>query len=254
MEQTLDIQKPTKKIYNDRAIWAGTFLGGPLVAGYLIAENFKVFNEHDNAKRTWIYAIIATVIIFGGVFLIPNTDKIPRQLIPFIYTAIAYFLVQHYQGTKINSHINSGGQTYNWWKAIGVGLIGTIITLIPIIGISALADTATKATTTTKTYGIMKHEIEFDKTNISESEINKLADGFIATTFFDEAVKKYVYVKKVDNKYEVSISCDKSVVNNPDALVPFIQLRNDMQKLFPINKIVFNLVVDNLDNVVKRLE
>jgi hypothetical protein len=58
----------TKKIYTDRLIWAGTFLGGPLVAGYLIAENFKVFNEPNKVKLTWIYAIIATIVIFGGVF------------------------------------------------------------------------------------------------------------------------------------------------------------------------------------------
>ena len=30
----------TPKIYNERAIWAGTFIGGPLAGGYLIAENF----------------------------------------------------------------------------------------------------------------------------------------------------------------------------------------------------------------------
>lgn len=48
MEQTLETNE-TVKIYKDRAIWAGTFLGGPLVAGYLIAENFKVFNEKKRA-------------------------------------------------------------------------------------------------------------------------------------------------------------------------------------------------------------
>ncbi len=40
MEQILDIEKPKPKIYNYRAIGVGTFLGGPLVAGYFIAENF----------------------------------------------------------------------------------------------------------------------------------------------------------------------------------------------------------------------
>lgn len=61
MEQTLEIQNGSKKIYKDKAIWVGTFLGGPLVAGYFIAENFKVFGEYGKAKKTWIYAILTTI-------------------------------------------------------------------------------------------------------------------------------------------------------------------------------------------------
>ncbi|HEY9833594.1 MAG TPA: hypothetical protein V6D26_23785, partial [Stenomitos sp.] len=94
MEQKLDIQTPTVNIYKDRAIWVGAFLGGPLAAGYLIAENFKAFNEFDKAKKTWNYAIIATIVVFGGVFLIPDNVEMPNQVIPLIYTAIAYYLVQ----------------------------------------------------------------------------------------------------------------------------------------------------------------
>jgi hypothetical protein len=254
MEETLDIERPTQKIYKDRAIWVGTFLGGPLAAGYLIAENFKAFNDIDKAKKTWIYAIIATIIIFGGVFMIPDNVKMPNQVIPLIYTAIAYYLVQHFQGQNITSHINSGGQLHSWWRTIGVGVVGLSITIIPIIGIALLADSTANVGTDTKIYGIMKHEIGFDKNNISESEVNKIADGLTRTTFFDEAVTKYVYVKKVKANFEIYISCDKSVTNNPEALQPFVQLKTELQTLFPDNKIVFNLVVDNLDNIVKRLE
>lgn len=254
MEQTTDTQTSTEKIYKDRAIWVGTFLGGPLAAGYLIAENFKVFNEFDNAKKTWMYAILTTIVVFGGIFLIPDTVKIPNQVIPLIYTAIAYYLVQHFQGQKINAHIDAGGQLHSWWRTIGVGIIALAITIIPIVCFVVIADSATNAATDTKTYGIMKHEIAFDKDNISETEVNKIADGLTQTTFFDDAVTKYVYVKKVNSDFEISISCDKSVTSSAEALQPFVELRAELQTLFPGNKIVFNLIVDNLDNIVKRLE
>ncbi|MBT2564879.1 hypothetical protein J7E50_24660 [Pedobacter sp. ISL-68] len=254
MEQTIDIQISTKKLYKDRAIWVGTFLGGPLAAGYLIAENFKTFNEFDKAKKTWIYAIIATIVVFGGVFLIPENVKIPNQIIPLIYTAIAYYLVKHFQGQKITSHINSGRQLHSWWRTIGVGVIGLTITVIPIFGFALLIDSGTNVGTDTKTYGVMKHEIAFDKNNISETEVNKIADGLTKTVFFDEAVTKYVYAKKLNDSYEISISCDKSITSNEEALQPFVQLRTELQTLFPDNKIAFNLVVDSLDNIVKRLE
>jgi hypothetical protein len=254
MEQTLDIKRPTRKIYKDRAIWVGTFLGGPLAAGYLIAENFKAFNDTDKAKKTWIYAIIATVVVFGGVFLIPENVKIPNQIIPLIYTAIAYYLVQHYQGQNISAHLNSGGQLFGWWRTIAVGLIGLAITIIPIIGFTLLSDSIDNASISTKTYGIMKHEIDFDKNNISETEVNKIADGLTKTTFFDEAVTKYVYINKLNDKYELKISVVDGIANDSEALQPFIDLRTDLQTMFPNNKIVFKLVVDNLDNVVKTIE
>ena len=254
MEQNIDTQTPTTKIYKDREIWVGSFLGGPLAAGYLIAENFKAFNEADKAKKTWIYTIIATVIIFGGIFMIPDSVNIPNQIIPIIYTVIAYYLAKHFQGQNISAHIDSGGQLHSWRRTFTVGLICLAITIIPIVCFALLSDATSTVGSDTKYYGKMKHEISFDKNNISENEINKIADGLTKTTFYDEAVKKYVYVKKVNMSFELSISCDKSVTNSTEALYPFVQLRKELQTLFPDNKIVFNLVVDNLDNIVKRLE
>lgn len=254
MEDTLDRQITTNKIYKDRAIWVGTFLGGPLAAGYFIAENFKAFNDSDKAKKTWIYTIIATIVVFGGVFLIPDNVKIPNQIIPIIYTAIAYYLVQHFQGQNISTHINEGGQIHSWWRTITVGIIGLVITIIPIFGFALLSESIENASISTKTYGIMKHEIAFDKSNISETEVNQIADGLTKTTFFDEAVTKYVYARKINDKYELSLSVVDGITIDNQAIQPFIELRTDLQTLFPNNKIVIKLVVDNLDNVVKTIE
>ncbi len=252
MEQELDTQKPTRKIYKDRAIWVGTFLGGPLAAGYLIAENFKAFNETDKAKKTWIFAIIATIIIFGGAFLIPDNVKIPNQLIPIIYTAIAYFLVQYFQRENITSHINSGGQLFGWWRTILVGIIGLAIIIIPIFGFAYLSNPKT-ITATTRTYGNLKHQILFNKSNISENEINQIADGLTKTTFFDEAQQKTVFAKKEGNKYIIVIPVVDNAWNDSNAIGFFDQLRNNMQTLFPNNKIAIDLGTD-LDNIKKRIE
>jgi len=253
MEQTLDIQTPTQKIYKDRAVWLGAFLGGPLAAGYIIAENFKAFNQPNKANKTWIYTIIATIVIFGGIFSIPDRVKIPNQIIPLIYTAIAYYLVQHFQGANITAHINAGGQLHSWWRILSVGIVGLAIILIAVFFIVFLTDKVA-ATDTTKAYGVMKHEIAFDQNNITESEVDKIADGFTKTTFFDEAITKYVYATKVNNNFELSISVVDGIANDSQALQPFLDLRTDLQTLFPNNKIIFKLVVDNLDNVVKTIE
>lgn len=252
-EQTLDIQN--QKVYKDRTIWVGSFLGGPLTAGYLIAENFKTFGETDKTKKAWFYTIIATIIIFGGVFLIPEDFNVPNIIIPLIYSAIAYFIVQHFQGANIKEHIRAGGRLFTWWRTIGISIVGLLITAIPIFGIALLSsESISNASLTTKTYGIMKHEIAFNQSNISEREVDKIADGLIRTTFFDEAKTKYVVAEKVGNGYELSISVVDGVATNPQALQHFIALKTDLQKFFPNNKIILELIVGNLDNVIKRIE
>ncbi len=249
MEEIIEIKNKTEKIYKDRAIYVGTFLGGPLVAGYLIAENFKAFGEINRAKKTWVYAIITLIILFVLIFSIPDNVKIPNQIIPLIYTIITYYLVKYYQGKNIEEYISTGGSFFGWWRIIVIGLIGLVVTLAIVFLIVFITDTSA-----TKTYGERKNEIAFDKSNITESEIDKLADSFTKTAFFNDSFTKFVYAKKVNSSFEISISCNPSVTSSTESLEPFVQLRNDIQSYFPNQKIVFNLVIDNLENIVKRIE
>jgi hypothetical protein len=130
-EQASETLKSAKRIYKDGAIWVATYLGGPLVAGYLIAENFKAFNETDKAKKTWIYTIIGAIIIFGGILSIPDDifEHIPKYVIPLIYTGIAYGFVQHYQKQNISAFIALNGNPFGWGRVIMVSLIGLAITV-----------------------------------------------------------------------------------------------------------------------------
>jgi uncharacterized membrane protein HdeD (DUF308 family) len=124
---------PSQKIFSEKAVRVGTFLGGPLIAGYLLAENFKVFDQNEKAKNTWIISIISTIIVFAGPFVIPGSDKIPNQVIPIAYTILVSYLVHKYQGTQIEFHVKSGGQTFGWWRVIVISIIGLIITVLSIL-------------------------------------------------------------------------------------------------------------------------
>jgi len=253
MEQALAIQSSAQKIYKDKAIRVGTFIGGPLVAGYFIAENFKAFDEPDKARKTWIYTILATIVIFGIAFLIPGNDRSGEFIMPLIYTWTAYYLVIHYQGANITSHINAGGQFYNWGRVILVAVIGLAILLAALFIIGYTAATIT-SNELIKTYGTAQSEVLFDKTNISATEVDKIGHAFVDNGLFASSTKIFTYAKKSGSNYEISISCNKTVTTNPQVAEAFTQLRTNMQKNFPQNKIIFNMVVGSLDNVVKRIE
>lgn len=256
IEKSVFQEIPTEKIYTDKAIRVGTFLGGPLVAGYFMAENFKVFGDSDKVKKTWTITILVTILIFGLIFLVPEqiNAKIPNIVFPLLYMAIAAYFTKQYQETQINKHLENGGEQYGWWRTIGISIIGISVLLAAIFSIAFLTETANGGLMeSTKTYGAMNHEISYSS-NINENEVDKIAEAFEKTTFFDNSITKYVYLEKIDNNYEISISCNESVKDDALASQPFVDLRSDMQSYFPNHKIIIKLVVGDLSNVVKRME
>jgi hypothetical protein len=133
MEQHLLTPPPDFKLYRDKSVYTSTFLGGPLAAGYLAAHNYKHLGQQRKVKTAWLIAILSTIVIFGGALLIPQVENIPKYIIPLIYTGIAQYLVNRFQGNEIRNHIENGGQTYSFGRAILVGLIGLIITLAIVL-------------------------------------------------------------------------------------------------------------------------
>ncbi|MES1222380.1 MAG: hypothetical protein ABUT20_43200, partial [Bacteroidota bacterium] len=79
-------------------------------------------------------AIIATIAIIGIIFFVPVLEKIPNFVIPLIYTTIAQFIIQKFQGDAIKAHIAKGGQVYSIWRAVLIGLIGVAV-LIALVAV-----------------------------------------------------------------------------------------------------------------------
>lgn len=138
MEENIFPERPTSKLYTENAIRIATFLGGPLIAGYLIADNYKQLGETEKIKTTWMIAIIATVLLFVIAWFLP--EKTPPYLLPIPYTVGAYYLAQNLQGAKIKAHIAAGGQTWSIWRAVVAGLVGFVIIVAIVFAAFILMD------------------------------------------------------------------------------------------------------------------
>lgn len=125
------------KFYSKKAIGIATFFGGPLAAGYLIRENYLSLNKPDEAKKSLIIGIFSTILIFTIIFIIPEhiLNKVPNQVLPIIYTAIIYYIVEKIHGTILDQHKENGNEFYSGWKAAGIGAISLVIILIGIFGV-----------------------------------------------------------------------------------------------------------------------
>lgn len=143
MEQESIFQElPTGKLFKARSIYIATFLGGPLVAGYLISSNYRFLNEQQNAIKTWIFTFIGIVFIlfFSYLFNYNSSHKIPALLLPLIYSIITYNIVNLVQREKIQAHISKGGQFHSLSRIVIVTIIGLAITLVGLLIIENIID------------------------------------------------------------------------------------------------------------------
>lgn len=125
------LNEPTfaPKIYGVSSIVLAAFLGGPLAAGYLMAQNFKSFDKPEQAKNTWIISVLATMVIIAISFAVSNNQDFPGYLIPVIYLSATNTIARSQQGADIKTHIANGFETYSIWRGVLVGLISLIIWL-----------------------------------------------------------------------------------------------------------------------------
>jgi hypothetical protein len=128
-------------LYSQGAIGIATYLGGPLAAGILARQNFINLGNEAAAKKSLFIGIISTVFLFGGIFSIPEEilDQIPNALIPFVYTAIIYIVIEKFQGAALKAHKGNGGIFYSVWKAVGIGAICMLVLLAGIVGFAFMA-------------------------------------------------------------------------------------------------------------------
>ena len=129
MEENILEQVPDHKMHKRGTITICTFLAGPLVAGYLIAENFYQLKEKRKAVKTWIITIAGLIILFCCSIFIPALDNIPNFVFAIAYTVLASWFVQRYQDAKIDLHKERGGQFFSVWRAVLASVISLAATI-----------------------------------------------------------------------------------------------------------------------------
>lgn len=144
MEDILDApeQAPVPyKIFSSKAAFWGTFLGGPLALGYMVAHNYKAFGENHKITTSWVIIILCCL----GIMLLP-------EVIPFLQTASfitslmislgGQYVVANVQKEGTNAHLARGGTYQPWQVTLLIGIIGMIATLILTILVMLLIDPA----------------------------------------------------------------------------------------------------------------
>lgn len=243
------------KVYNKNALLLGAFLGGPLVIGYIFAENFKALNKNELIRPVWIFTIPASIIIFGIVLLVPDSFNLPNYLIPLVYTIIAQLIFKKQQQEAIEKFINSGGQTYHWTHTLKVSLVGLILTLLIIALLSTQLTRPDDNYGYYKSYGIkMQHKIFFNPATISEKEVDSISIGLKRFCYLMDNNMRHIRVEKSSGLYVIYFPIDKNRANDSLVVNIYSVLRDKMDRFLPKNEIEFILIGDNLDDRLKVLK
>lgn len=142
------------KLYSLKSINFATFFGGPIAAGFLVRQNYLALDEPEKAKNSFLIGIISTILLFVGIFSIPEEiiNKIPNAVIPLIYTGIIAKVVDSKQGEVLKKHSEEENEFYSGWRATGIGLLFSLIIFAGIFGHAYLS--------TPKEYDIYEKEMQ----------------------------------------------------------------------------------------------
>ncbi|MCX6311717.1 MAG: hypothetical protein NT084_08775 [Bacteroidetes bacterium] len=252
VESMLDTHQELPKIFREKPIYIATFLGGPLAAGYIMAHNFKIFGEPAKAKMAWLISILVSILLLWMVMKMPTSVKIPNQLIPLIYTGIAYGLVYYYQGRNIETHLKKGGKYFSGWRVAGVTSISLVILCALIF--SGLYFTDVTLNSSCKAYGLTENKIYYKSSNITVAELDKIAKTLEDVGEFTNDKSIDIYVKKGVGNYAITYTLMGKASEDPEIIKYFESERNKIQKEFPSDHIIIQFSSEGkLDDVVKIL-
>lgn len=241
------------KFYSQRAITIATYFGGPLAAGYLVKKNFEVLDQPDNAKKSLIIGIVSTILLFAGIFSIPEPiiDKIPQPLIPLIYTAIISLIVERIQGKILKHHKESGGEFYSGWKAAGVGAIAMVFLLA---GIAIVAFFAGDFSNKTADFDTSTYDREVAK--FVNNENNAIAVFKVIETSkpdylikeFSKGVVLWKENKEIVEKLNSIDKLPKELIEQNAKLLKYCELR------IHHNEIIIKAISEDTDKYASEIE
>jgi hypothetical protein len=224
------MENNSQKIFTNRAISVATFIGGPISAGFLISKNYKAFGNDNAARNSIFIGILSTILMFVCIFMIPENiiDKIPQQLIPFVYTAIIAVFVEKQQGQKIKDFLADDGQKASNWQVAGYGLLGLVIIAAFLVVITFAIPTEGYE----KTISIEKNVKLHHSKDIEDLKSQRIATQIKQSGFMEASEGVDLFLDTEGNFYRLKfVLSDASVLSDTMLLSDF----NGLEKYLNYN-------------------
>jgi len=235
-------------------MFGAALLGGPLTAGYIIAQNFKALGNQYKYSITWLITLMFTIGLFIAIVLAPDSLKIPIYLIPIIYSVLAFAIMKLYQGKTIKQHMASGGQTHSLNRIYLVGFVGLIISLAIFLPLTFALMPKANFVVYYQPFNKINHEISYNAQHIDEDEIIFLGEQLKQINYFDSTDVMYLYVDKINDALKISIPFVDPAWEDPEAIKYFENIHTRLKESYSSNNYIEMLMCDTVLNVHRRLK
>ncbi|MFT5645507.1 MAG: hypothetical protein ACI976_000177 [Aureispira sp.] len=278
--KVLDDVKLTKKIYSQKGITLGAFLGGPVTAGYLLIENYKSVENRAVVNKAWGVTIFSTIIYYVLAYFLK--EVMDMSTVPLFVGCVvgSSQIFKQLQAEDVEAYIQKGGEIHSNWRVAGIGLLFLLATIVvlgaglmlykteePIVipppqelirpTIPARSTTSSSGnlmksevnSLQSKSYGDAAHVIVYNDFFFSELRIDTIAEQLTTLGFFDDNPKN-IYLEKVLFDYEFSITDASADLTNEKTSLKYEQLRADMEAFLKDGKVRILLMGDGLEEVL----
>lgn len=111
------------RVWTLTQISLASYIAGPFGGCYLLSQNAKLFGNSLLAKRLLLIGLISTLLLILatmtiGVLVENIWDRIPKFLVPSIYTGVIVGYVQGYQNKRIKELQKAGIKRRSYFRLI----------------------------------------------------------------------------------------------------------------------------------------
>jgi hypothetical protein len=124
-------QPVNSRVYTPWQVGVSCLIGGPASATWLIAENFRVFDEPKKRKLTFLYGAITLLALIGLGLVLPKHSS--GTVLAAVVAGVTKEITKQQQGSRIEELRVKGGRIASWWSAVGIGVIGLVATLAVVV-------------------------------------------------------------------------------------------------------------------------
>ncbi|WP_341503832.1 hypothetical protein [Gallaecimonas sp. GXIMD4217] len=118
---------PKMRLFSPMQMALCAFIGGPLGACWLMAQNFGALGYFTLKSRARTWALISTLLVAAASLFLRL--ELPGPWLAAIYTLSVAWCANHYQGEAYAEHQLAGGETQNWVWVILISLVSAAVTL-----------------------------------------------------------------------------------------------------------------------------
>ncbi len=240
------------KIYTEMRMLVGTAIGGPFASAYYLVRTLRTLEKSNIAVALAVIFPLLILAFSVVAALVPELDKLPDPFWYLLQFGVLLGFVRGYMLVDFQAHINALKPVYGWGNTLLVSFLSLIVTLA-VFSPFYLQYFGFFDPMISFKYGKLNHEIYYDPANVTEPEVRRIAASLTETEFATDEFVTVVEATRSGQTYTITIFFPTNVKRS-ELSDSYKRLRDEIQRDFPVERIVLELLDANSRQPIARLE